>query len=120
MCGITIEEKYDVAVTIYYYYFIGTYLDNEEIAWLEQIANSSNGYLDAVDFRNSSDKDYYSGRISEALGWYIVDIPEEGTHYQLAYQYLGEVALLGDDPCLPPLLADFFYCKLKYACMHMG
>ena len=91
-----------------------------EKAWLEQIANSSSGYLDAVDFRNSSDEDYYSRRISEALGWYIRDIPEEGTPYQLAYQYLGEVALLGDDPCLPPLLADFLYYKLKYACMHMG
>lgn len=119
MCGITIEED-NANGAIYYYYFIGTYLDNEEIAWLGQIANSSSGYLDAVDFRTPSDEDDYRRRISEALGWYIGDIPEAGTIYQLAYQYLGEVALLGDDPCLPPLLADFLYCKLKYACMHMG
>lgn len=121
MCGITIEEdNADKPNSIYYSYFMGTYLDNEEIAWLKQIANSSSSYLDAIDFRNPSDENYYSDRISEALGWYIGDIPEEGTPYQLAYQYLGEVALLGDDPCLPPLLADFLYCKLKYASMHLG
>lgn len=120
MCDIAIEEKYDVDNTICYFYFLGTYLDNEEIAWLEQIVNSSSSYLDTVDFRNPSDEDYYSRRISEALGWYIGNISEEGTPYQLAYQYLGKVALLGDDPCLPLLLADFLYCKLKFACMHMG
>ena len=51
MCDITIEEDNDVGA-IYYSYFMGTYIDNEEIAWLEQIANSSSGYLDIVARRN--------------------------------------------------------------------
>jgi len=124
MCDITIEEKYDVDNTICYFYFLGTYLDNEEIAWLEQIANSSSSYLDAVDFRNPEDVDRHSYDVSEMLCWYCKTISDKKIDYDSlcdsAYQYLGEVALLGDDPCLPPLLADFLYCKLKYACMHMG
>ena len=53
-----------------------------------------------------------------------MDLEEEMNEissYQLAYQHLGEVALFGeDDYCLPDLLVNFLYCKLKYACMHMG
>lgn len=125
MHDIVIEDSNNRPHNIHYFNFMCSYLDNAEVEWIRQIANGSRDCLDVdiIDFRNPSDIYYQKRSVSKILTWYRMDLEEEMNEissYQLAYQYLGEVALLGDDPCLPPLLADFFYCKLKYACMHMG
>ena len=68
--------------------------------------------------------DDYDVRIEEMLDWYSDIVWDESAKSlnprELAHKYLGEVALVGDDPCMPTLLADFLFAKLKYASMHMG
>lgn len=122
---IVIEDSNNRPHNIHYFHFMCSYLDNSEVEWIRQIANGSQDCLDldAVDFRNPSDDYYLKSSLIEALRYYRMDISEEEIEeispYQLAYQYLGEIALLGDNNSLPYLLVNFLYCKLKYACRHM-
>lgn len=127
MHDIVIEDSDNRPHNIHYFYFMCSYFDNAEVEWIRQIANGSHDCLDLdiIDFRNSSDNYYQKLSLLEMLRWYRVDISEEEIEeispYQLAYQYLGEVALFGEnDYSLPSLLVNFLYCKLKYACRHMG
>jgi len=122
MCGINVQDDIDKKHDIYYFYFLCYYIDNSEIEWLKRIANGDYGQLEAVDFRESIDD--YDVRIEEMLDWYSDIVWDESAKSlnprELAHKYLGEVALVGDDPCMPTLLADFLFAKLKYASMHMG
>lgn len=126
MHDIVIEDSNNRPHNIHYFNFMCSYLDNAEVEWIRQIANGSRDCLDVdiIDFRNPSDNYYQKRSVSKILTWYRMDLEEEMNEissYQLAYQHLGEVALFGeDDYCLPDLLVNFLYCKLKYACMHMG
>lgn len=126
MHDIVIEDSNNRPHNIHYFNFMCSYLDNAEVEWIRQIANGSRDCLDVdiIDFRNPSDIYYQKRSVSKILTWYRMDLEEEMNEissYQLAYQHLGEVALFGeDDYCLPDLLVNFLYCKLKYACMHMG
>ncbi len=43
---------------------------------------------------------------------------EDVSIYKLARQYLGDLALLGDEPCMPSFLYDYLKTKLEYACMY--
>ena len=121
--------------------FLFCYTDNYDISWIRRIAK--NGYLfccDEVDFKeaNSLDNEQFKERVEECLDWYLPrgtlddyrefdwdfgelrEFREDVSVYDLAYQYLGEVALLGDDHCMPSFLYDYLKTKIKYACMHMG
>lgn len=126
MHDIVIEDSNNRPHNIHYFNFMCSYLDNAEVEWIRQIANGSRDCLDVdiIDFRNPSDNYYQKRSVSKILTWYRMDLEEEMNEissYQLAYQHLGEVALFGeDDYCLPDLLVNFLYCKLKYACRHMG
>ena len=126
MHDIVIEDSNNRPHNIHYFNFMCSYLDNAEVEWIRQIANGSRDCLDVdiIDFRNPSDIYYQKRSVSKILTWYRMDLEEEMNEissYQLAYQHLGEVALFGeDDYCLPDLLVNFLYCKLKYACRHMG
>lgn len=126
MYDIVIEDSNNRPHNIHYFNFMCSYLDNAEVERIRQIVNGSWDCLDVdiIDFRNPSDNYYQKRSVSKILTWYRMDLEEEMNEispYQLAYQYLGEVALFGeDDYCLPDLLVNFLYCKLKYACRHMG
>ena len=125
MHDIVIEDSNNRPHNLHYFNFMCSYLDNAEVEWIRQIANGSLDCLDIdiIDFRNPSDNYYQKRSVSKILTWYRMDLEEmnEISPYQLAYQHLGEVALFGEDNyCLPDLLVNFLYCKLKYACRHMG
>ncbi len=126
MHDIVVEDSNNKSHNIHYFHFMCSYLDNSEVEWIRQIANDSHDCLDLdiIDFRSPSDDYYLKRSLIEALRYYRMDISEEEIEeispYQLAYQYLGEVALLGGNDSLPSLLVNFLYCKLKYACRHMG
>ncbi len=121
--------------------FLFCYTDNYDISWIRRIAK--NGYLfccDEVDFKeaNSLDNEQFKERVEECLDWYLPrgtlddyrefdwdfgelkEFRKDVSVYALAHQYLGEIALLGDDPCMPSFLYDYLKTKIKYACMHMG
>jgi len=125
MHDIVIEDSNNRPHNIHYFHFICSYLDNSEVEWIRQIANDSHDCLDldAIDFRNPSDDYHLKCKLIETLRCYRMDISEEEIEetspYQLAYQSLGEVALLGNNNSLPSLLVNFLYCKLKYACRHI-
>ncbi|MCI8630603.1 MAG: hypothetical protein HFE57_14130 [Firmicutes bacterium] len=121
--------------------FLFCYTDNYDISWIRQIAEDSHLFCsDAVDFREEKyhSNEEYKEKIEECLDWYLSDstlddyrefdwdlgelreFREDVSVYDLAYQYLGEVALLGDDPCMPSFLYDYLKTKVDFACMHMG
>ncbi len=104
-----------------YYFFLCFYLDKYDMNWLRNIANGNyDSMFDFVDFRKCD----WDWEIDAIVGYYICASRfkdyDKTISPEVAYKYLGEVALLGDDPCLPNLLAWYLYCKLDYACMHMG
>ena len=104
-----------------YYYFLCYYTDIRDIKWLKAIIRGSyDSMFDFVDFRKCD----WDWEIDGIVSYYGEDLMHKNydvsSCHKVAYEYLGEVALLGDDPCLPILLAWYLYCKLDYACMHMG
>lgn len=118
--------------------FLFCYTDNFEISWIREIAEDGRLFCcDEVDFREA--KSCFNEEIEGCLDWYlprdILDnyceldeysgerLPEfrkDVSVYALAHQYLGEIALLGNDPCMPQFLYYYLETKLDYACMHMG
>ena len=121
--------------------FLFCYTDNYDISWIRRIAK--NGHLfccDEVDFKEAKyhSNEEHKERIEECLDWYLSndilddyrefdwdfgelrEFRKDVSVYALAHQYLGEIALLGDDPCMPSFLYDYLKTKIEYACMHMG
>ena len=138
---IVIEEfkKHDIQ-GITYQDFLWGYFVFREYDWLKRIATYEDYFIvRLVDFRDSNK--LYKERVAEMLEWYLphdtlndyrkvewytdtvyelLDLQDDAPVSELAHQYLGEVALLDDDPCMPNLLYKYLKTKLKYACMHMG
>ena len=106
---------------ITYQDFLWGYFVSREYDWLKRIATYEDYFIATlVDFRDSNK--WRKERVAETLEWYLShdELPDDAPIFELAHQYLGEVALLGDDPCMPNLLYKYLKTKLKYACMHMG
>ncbi len=122
--------------SIGYHDFLYCYFDVRQLNQIRAISNGKNILpLDVVDFRNP--EECFKEQVQECLEWYlpndtldeyrnfdwdtcIKDFRKDVSIFELAHKHLGEVALLGDDPCMPNLLYDYLKTKLPYTCMHMG
>lgn len=96
--------------------FLWGYFVSREYDWLKSITIYEDYFIARlVDFRDSNK--WYKERVAEALKWYLPhnELPDDAPVFELAHQYLGEVALLGDNPCMPNLLYKYLKTKLKYA-----
>lgn len=87
-----------------YHDFLWGYFVSREYDWIKRIARYEDYFIASlVAFRDSNE--LHKERLAEMLEWYLprdelLDSQDDTPVSELAHQYLGEVVLLGDDPCM--------------------